>query len=107
MRLNKHRLAAAGTIAALTLPLLAVAVAPADAATTITMEVGCSAVNIRSGPSTSYVALGVGYYGDLDRINAATMSNGHYTWYRGTVTRHSDGKRITGWVTATCMGWET
>lgn len=102
----RRRIAATATVAALTLPIAALAAAaPATAATTITLEVGCSAVNVRTGPSTSYTAVGVGYYGDKDLISKATAHNGTYTWWYGTLTRHSDGRKVTGWVTASCMGY--
>ena len=101
----KHRLAAAGLATALTLPLAGLAAAPANAAVTVNYEIGCHAANIRTGPATSYTAVGVGYHGDRDLISKATMHGGKYTWFYGTVTRRSDDRRVTGWVTAQCIGY--
>lgn len=106
--MNRPRIAAAATAAALALPLAAVAAAPASAATvsSYTLHISCSAANIRSGPGTGYVALGVGYRGDKDVVNAETLgSNGLPTWYRGTVTRAPDGRKVSGFVTASCLGY--
>jgi len=104
--MNRSRMAAAAA-ATLVLPLAGVlaAAAPASATTTIVLTVGCSAVNIRTGPSTADTILGVGYRGDKDLISKGVMHDGSYTWFYGTVTRASDHRRVTGWTTASCTGY--
>jgi len=100
-----NRLAATAAACALTLPLGIAAAAPASATSVAHLSVVCSAVNIRSHPTTSSTALGVGYRGDPDAVTEGLLPKGAtaYTWLYGTLTRTSDHKRITGWAIASCI----
>lgn len=102
-----RRLALTATAAAtaLAVPLGLAAAAPASAYSTAHLNVVCSAVNIRVNHSTSSTILGVGYRGDPDAVTKGLLPPGAtaFTWLYGTVTRKSDGKRVTGWAIASCI----
>jgi hypothetical protein len=80
----------------------------ASAYSTVNWPISCSAVKIRANHSTSSTALGVGYRGDRDVIskvyyNTPANPQVENSWLYGTVTRKSDGRRVTGWVVSTCI----
>jgi hypothetical protein len=90
----------------------ALAAAPtASAYSVITAPVSCSAVNVRSNHSASSTALGVGYRNDSDRISKVYYNHPKTpnletdAWVYGTVTRHSDGRKVTGWVVSYCINF--
>jgi hypothetical protein len=105
---NVSRRALVGAAAIAAAAGTAVAVAPnASAYSTARVPITCSGVNIRANHSTSSPILGMGFRGDTDLISKvyylSNPPNLENSWLYGTVTRHSDGKRVTGWVTSTCL----
>lgn len=100
-----RRVVAGGLLTMATAGVVAFGAAPAaQAYDTVTMKVSCSAVNIRSGPSQHSTIVGVGYRGDRVRVNQFAYKVSEHRWYsRGTVTRRSDGKRVTGYGIYYCI----
>ncbi|MEY9840616.1 hypothetical protein [Streptacidiphilus sp. EB103A] len=100
-----RRITATAAACALAIPLGVAAAAPASATTVAHLNVICSAVNIRTSPTTAATALGVGYKGDPDAVTKGLLPKGAtaFTWLYGAVTRASDHKKITGWAIASCI----
>ena len=103
--LISKRAVAGGLLIAASAGAVAFGTAPAaQAYDTATMKVSCSAVNIRSGPSQHNTIVGVGYRGDSVRANQFAYKVTEHRWYtRGTVTRRSDGKKVTGYGIYDCI----
>lgn len=92
-----------GSVAEAAVPASAPAATPAYAHPY--WPVDCSAVNVRKSYSTSSTIVGVAYRGDIDHISKGLYekAKGGYTWWDGTITRKSDGRKVTGWVIASCI----
>lgn len=101
------RLTAAAISGVLALPLGIAAAAPASASavTTAHFQVVCSAVNVRTHPTTSSPAVGVGYKGDPMAVTKGLLPKGthEFTWLYGSLTRLSDHQKVTGWAIASCV----
>lgn len=86
---------------------LAVAAPAAQAYSTETLPIDCSGVWIHSTHSATSTRVGEGFRGDKDLISKvyylSSPPNMKDSWLYGTVTRKSDGRRITGWVTSQCI----
>jgi hypothetical protein len=94
---------AAGSI----LGTMALVAPSASAYSVITKPVSCSAVRVHKTYSTSSTVVGIGYRGDHDRISLVKYNssppNMENSWLYGTITRRSDGARVTGWVVSSCI----
>jgi uncharacterized protein YraI len=91
-----------GRVAAVALTLavpagIIIAAGPAQAAEVCTYKFNTSGVNIRSGPGTSYTALGEGQSGQTFTSSPATSSG---SWIKGKDA--STG--VSGWVASQYLG---
>lgn len=102
--LNRRRIAAGALGLMLTGGGLAAAAPAAQAYDTATMKVSCSAVKFHKSPSKGSTVVGIGYKGDKVRVNQFAYKVAEKRWYsRGTVTRRSDGKRVSGYAIYDCV----
>ncbi|MEU6379635.1 hypothetical protein [Streptomyces sp. NPDC046909] len=100
----KRRRIAAGTLGFMLAGGVLAAAPAAQAYDTATMKVSCSAVKFHKSPSQSSAVVGIGYKGDKVRVNQFAYKVKEKRWYsRGTVTRRSDGKRVTGYAIYYCV----
>jgi hypothetical protein len=105
------RAARRGVLGAATAALVAggaLAVAPtASAYATSYFPITCSGVNVRANHTTSSAIVGMGFRGDKDLVSKVYYLTKPYnmerSWLYGTVTRKSDGRKVTGWVTSSCL----
>ncbi|MFE0357509.1 hypothetical protein ACFW2K_26310 [Streptomyces nigra] len=103
IRTRLGRAAAVGAIG-LSVAGSAVALAPsAQAATSSTTTISCSAVKVHKAPSKTSATVGIAYRKDKVVYNQWVYKKSQKTWFtRGTVTRKSDGVKIRGYMLYDC-----